>query len=88
MKRVLRSAATLALVLGITATSFAVATSSAETSPAITMEKTSADRKLRKPGRRAKGMRYRRGPSVIRVHRVTRPQVREFYRRMLDIYVN
>ena len=89
MKQVLRLVMTLALTLGIAATSFAVVKPNPKLKPTHRMEKPTTKRNLSKSRRHgAKKIGGKRRTSALRVRRLTRRQIRDFYRRMLDISVN
>lgn len=84
MKRVLRLATTLALALGMAATSFAVVNPSAKLKPTDTMGQQTTRRKPRQSSRHgAKRIGYNRQASALRVRRLTERQRRDFYRMLL-----
>jgi hypothetical protein len=89
MKQVLRLALTLALALGMAASSFAVANPNPKLKSAYRSGHQTPKRKLSKSRHRgAKKIGNKRRTSGLRGRRLTRRQVRDFYRRMLDISVN
>ncbi len=89
MKHILRLTTTLALVMGIAATSFAVVNPNTKLKSADTIEKQTTYRKLSKSSRRdAKKIGNKRRTSALRVRRLTERQRRDFYRRLIDIYIN
>lgn len=89
MEQVLRLAMILALVLSIAATSFAAVNRNPKLKSVYRVEKQSTKRNFRQSGRHgAKKIGYKSRTSAPRVRRLTRHQIRDFYRRMLDISVN
>lgn len=101
MKHFLRSAATLALILGITAASFAGIEPNTALGPVGTMEKRTATlgpvysmdkrtktRKQRRSNRRVTNIPYTGRNSVIRVRRLSARERRDVFRRLIDIRIN
>jgi hypothetical protein len=88
MKYFLKFSALFILVLGMAGTAFVAVARCGTPQPAAVLVKQSAykgsGRSLKRAGRRRANSR----PSVIRVRRLSPRQVRDFYRRMLDIYTN
>ncbi len=89
MKHILRLATTLALVLGIVATDFAVVKTNTKLKPVNTMEKQITKRKHNKYRRHSsKKIGSKRRISVRRTYRLTERQRRYYNQRLLNIFIN
>lgn len=89
MKELFRFAALVALVLGISGTSFSIGDPDSSLFSTPVIEKPAKKRKIKRSGRRAVNSNpYAGRNKVIRVGKLSRRQRREFYRRMLDIHLN
>ncbi len=89
MKYFLKLAATLALVVSIAATGFAVVNPNTKLKLNDTLGKQTTKRKLIKLNNHgAKKIGHKRRASVLRVRRLTERQRKEVFRRLIDISIN
>ncbi len=92
MKHILRLTTTLALVLGIAATGFAVVDPVTNLNPVAAAEKQTSTRKHSKHRRHHRGKkmgnRRRASSSARRGYRLTNRQRRYWNQKLLDIYLN
>jgi hypothetical protein len=86
MKELIKFAIALSLILGIAGTGFAIENTNSSGADAV-IEKPAKKKKPRRSRRRNINP-YAGRNRVIRVGKLSRRQVREFYRRMLDIHLN
>ncbi len=89
MKQLVKLAIILSLILGIGTTGFAFENAGSTSANAAVEKPSRKKKKLRRSRRRAVNINPYAGRNrVIRVRRLSRRQVRDFYRRMLDIHLN
>ena len=89
MKHILKLATTLALVLSIAATGFAVVNPNTKLKPSNMMEKQITKRKHNKYRRHSrKKIGNKRRTSVRRTYRLTERQRRYYNQRLLNIFIN